>query len=189
MAHDQQIKFCLGVKHLFPGMFYESNVLDVGSFDCNGSNKFLFDSCEFTGIDIADGPGVDAVCPGQEYDAPDSYFDTIISTECFEHNPFVKETIENIVRMLRPGGLFLFTCATTGRPVHGVASMEKTCSSQYSDWKTLPNVRLESWDNEYYRNLDENDIREIINIDSVFLKHEFSINREHCDLYFWGIKK
>ena len=116
MAHREQWVFCGKVKQLFPESFINKKVLDIGSFDVNGNEEFLFEDCNFTGLDIGPGDGVDVVCPAQEYDAPDETFDTIISCECWEHNPYYKESIVNAVRMLKKGGLFFFSCATTGRP-------------------------------------------------------------------------
>ena len=92
---------------------------------------------------------------GEDYDEPDETFDTIISCECWEHNPFYKESILNAIRMLKSGGLFFFTCATTGRPVHGVSYLEEQCSKEYDNWKTLPNVERDDWDNDYYKNITE----------------------------------
>jgi SAM-dependent methyltransferase len=109
--------------------------------------------------------------------------------KCFEHNPFYKETIQNVYRMLKPGGMFLFTCATTGRPVHGVASLEEESKKKFPNWKTMPNVIKENWDNNYYKNLTEEDIRECIDIDNSFSKYEFEVETNHCDLFFYGFKK
>jgi SAM-dependent methyltransferase len=191
MAHKEQKTFCLGVKDKFPNNFKGIKVLDIGSFDCNGNDKHFFEECEYTGIDLTEGENVDVVCAGQDYDAPDETFDTIISCECFEHNPFWKETLENALRMLKTGGLLLFTCATTGRPVHGVASENKIMKDKDPNWKTLPNVLIErdDWDTEYYKNLTEQDIRSIFDMQEVFTDYHFEVEVDHCDLYFWGIKK
>ena len=190
MAHDEQWEFCEYVKKKFPNHFLNSRVLDIGAYDVNGNEKYLFDdSCEFIGLDIGPGPGVDVICPAQEYDEPDESFDTIISCECWEHNPYYEESILNAIRMLKKGGLFIFTCATTGRPVHGVASLEEYNKKKYENWKTLPNVIRKDWDNNYYKNVTEEDIRLAVDIEKVFHEHEFQVNLDHCDLYFWGIKK
>ena len=189
MAHNEQWIFCNQVKEKFPESFKNKKVLDIGSFDVNGNEEFLFENCEFFGLDLGEVPGVDIVCPAQEYDAPDESYETIISCECWEHNPFYKESIQNAIRILKSGGLFLFTCATTGRPIHGVKSLENYCKTKHEDWKTMPNVLRENWDNEYYKNLTEEDIRECVNVDELFSQYEFSIELNHCDLYFWGIKK
>lgn len=188
MAHSEQWDFCGYVKTKFPNFFDNKKVLDIGSFDVNGNEEFLFNNCDFYGLDLAPGPGVRIVCSAHEYDAPDESYDTIISCECWEHNPYYRESLNNVVRLLKPNGLFLFTCATTGRPVHGTKSLEKNCKSKNKNWKTMPNVSIDNWDNEYYKNLTESDIREAIDVNSIFSDYEFEVNTKHCDLYFWGIK-
>ena len=189
MAHNQQIFFIRRIKNKYPSFFKNKNVLSVGTFDVCGTEKVFFDNCDYTGLDLAPGDGVDVVCPAQEYNARSESYDTIISCECFEHNPFYKETIHNIIRLLKPGGMFLFTCATTGRPIHGVKSLEQVNKCNFKNWKTMPNVLLENWDNEYYKNLTEEDIRECMNVESIFSSFQFEIEKLHCDLYCWGIKK
>jgi SAM-dependent methyltransferase len=189
MAHKEQVNYVNKIKNKFPFYFINQKVLGIGTFNVCGTEDEYFSYCDYSGLDLGSGPGVDIVCPAQDYDAPDNTFNVIISCECFEHNPFYKETIQNAYRMLKPGGMFLFTCATTGRPVHGVASLEEESKEKWSNWKTMPNVTRENWDNEYYLNLTEEDIRKCIDIDTSFSKYEFEIETNHCDLYFWGIKK
>jgi SAM-dependent methyltransferase len=189
MAHKEQISYVNRVKSKLPEYFLNKKVLGVGTFDVCGSEDSFFDSCDYKGLDIGPGPGVDIICPAQDFDAPDNLYDVVISCECFEHNPFYKETIINIHRILKSGGLFLFTCATTGRPVHGTLSLEQESKERYKDWKSMPNVLRENWDNDYYKNLTEQDIRDCINIEDSFETFSFEIEENHFDLYFWGIKK
>ena len=189
MAHKEQWDFCQKVKNKFGDFFVNKKVLDIGSFDVNGNEEFLFENCDFSGLDLAPGDGVDIVCPAQDYDAPDETYDTIISCECWEHNPFYKESIVNCVRLLKSSGLFLFTCATTGRAPHGVGYLEEGCSNQYKNWKSLPNTYVANWDHNYYRNVTEDDIRSAIDVDDVFVDYEFQVEKNHFDLYFWGIKR
>ena len=85
--------------------------------------------------------------------------------------------------------MFLFTCATTGRPVHGTISLEEESKLKWENWKTMPNVTRENWDNDYYKNLTEEDIRGCIDIDTSFSEYEFEVETNHCDLFFWGFKK
>lgn len=189
MAHKEQIEYVNKIKNKFPNYFNNKKVLGVGTFDVCGSEDRFFDNCSYSGLDLAPGPGVDIVCPAQDYNAPDETFDTIISCECFEHNPFYKETIKNIVRMLKPNGMFLFTCATTGRPVHGIKSLEEQSKIKHDNWITMPNVSIDNWDNEYYKNLTEIDIRECVDIDEIFKEYKFEVEENHCDLFFYGIKR
>lgn len=44
MAHEAQIKYLLQVKSKFPERFINCRVLDIGSLDLNGNNRYLFDS-------------------------------------------------------------------------------------------------------------------------------------------------
>ena len=53
----------------------------------------------------------------------------------------------------------------------------------------MPNVVKENWDNEYYKNLTEEDIRECLDFDANFESYQFEVETNHCDLFFWGIKK
>ena len=197
MAHKEQKDYLDQVKNTFPNAFKNCKVLDIGSFDVNGNEKPWFDDCDFTGLDLLPGRGVDVACPANEYDEPDGTFDTIISCECWEHNPFYKESILNAIRMLKSGGYFIWTCATTGRPVHGTFSQDKidrnnkltAQGNSAENWITMPNVEKENWDNEYYKNVTEEDIRSFCDIDEIFSSYEFSIEDNHHDLRFWGIKK
>lgn len=173
MAHLYQMVFCNKVKRKFPSSFYQKKVLDIGSLDIKGNNRCLFQECEYLGIDLGAGKNVDLVCSGGELDKPDNYFDTIISIEAFEHDKNYKETIHNAMRMLKPGGLFLFTCASTKRKEHG----------------TKINIPEDSpFTLDYYKNLVEEDFRNIANFNEVFPKGIFESAFEGVDLYFYGLK-
>jgi hypothetical protein len=90
MAHPEQRNFCEKVLNKFPEYFKNKRVLDVGSFDVNGNNRFLFTDCEYIGIDVGAGTNVDIVCKTHELDL--GTYDVIISTECFEHDMFYPES-------------------------------------------------------------------------------------------------
>ncbi|MGI6093640.1 MAG: methyltransferase domain-containing protein [Negativicutes bacterium] len=179
MAHQEQIEYCLKIKKKYPEYFQKKLVLDVGSLDINGNNHYLFEDCLYLGVDVAEGRNVDIVCLGSELKLPDATFDTIISTECFEHDRYYPETLKNIYRMLKPGGLFIFTCATTGRAEHG------TRRSSPGDAPLL--VNYEDWQ-DYYKNINESDIREVLDLDGLFSEYGFEVNNMSHDLYFYGIK-
>ena len=189
MAHKEQVDYVNRVKDKFPTFFQNQKVLGIGTFNVCGTEDEFFNNCDYQGLDLGPGPGVDIVCPAQDYDAPDNSYDVIVSCECFEHNPFYKETIQNAYRILKPGGMFLFTCATTGRPVHGTISLEEESKKKWENWKTMPNVTRENWDNDYYKNLTEDDIRAVIEINNTFSDFNFEYEPSSCDLYFWGIKR
>lgn len=180
MAHIEQKEFCESVKARFPKYFINKNVLDVGSLDINGNNRFLFEDSNYIGIDIGEGNNVDIISLAHEFNGENESYDTIISTECFEHDMYYDKSILNIIRMLKSEGMFIFTCASTGRPEHGTLRSDNNINapllSSHEEW------------NDYYKNLTEQDIRAVINIDKVFSQYEFIYNDKSYDLYFWGIK-
>lgn len=180
MAHPEQINFCNKVKKNLLSYFSNKKVLDVGSLDINGNNRYLFENCDHLGIDIGPGKNVDLVSLAHEFNESDESYDVIISTECFEHDMHYSKSINNIIRLLKSNGLFLFTCATTGRPEHGTIRSDNGVNAPL-----LSN--LDKWSN-YYKNLTEQDIRDIIEVDSIFKEYAFEVNQSSHDLYFWGIK-
>ncbi len=181
MAHPQQQAFCESVKARFPQYFTGAMALDIGSLDINGNNHTLFDGTTlYLGVDVAVGRNVDVITPAHQLLLPDATFDTVVSTECLEHDRHWVESLRNAARMLRPGGLMVITCATTGRPEHG------TRRTTPHDAPLLMAIDDEWAD--YYRNLDEADIRAALDVPGLFQLIEFSIGEETHDLYFFAIK-
>lgn len=180
MAHPGQLLYIRSVKERWPQYFRKVAVLDIGSLDINGNNQQHFEDCLYIGIDVDLGKNVDIVSKGHELTLPDGTFDVVISSECFEHDMYYGETLKNAVRLLRPGGLLVFTCATTGRPEHGTARTTPEASPLLQ--------QFEEWAN-YYKNLTEADIRAAINVDDEFIEYEFQVNNDIHDLYFTGIRR
>ena len=158
------------------------SVLDVGSGDVNGTTREYFDkTCKYQGNDVFPGRNVNLVYKTSELPFYKPMFDTIISTECFQHDPEYVESLRKIVSILKPGGMFVFTCASTDRPEHGT----KKQSPEFS-FGTRGN--LSKWKN-YYKNLTFEDIASVIPLDDVFSEYRCYYNNVHKDLLFWGIKK
>ena len=136
MAHIEQLDFVRDVRDRFPSAFAGRRVLEIGSLIVNETVRGFFRDCDYIGIDVAEGAGVDHVCQGQDYDAPAASFDTVICCEVLEHNPSWQETMDNMIRLTRPGGLILMTCATTGRAEHGTTRTTPGASPHH-DWDRL----------------------------------------------------
>ena len=179
--HTQSRDFTLFVKDIFANYFVNKRVLDVGSGDINGNNRFLFENCEYDGNDVIQANNVTIVSKTKDLLFSDNTFDTIISTECFEHDPEYKESLKKIYKMLKPDGLFCFTCASTGRAEHGTRR-----TSPNDSYGTIGN--LEDM-NDYYKNLTIIDINEVLELNKLFSVWESYYNAESKDLYFVGIKK
>lgn len=172
MAHPEQREFFAQMAARFPQHFTGCRVLEVGSLNINGTVRDFFTGCDYIGVDVAQGPGVDVVALGQDLDYPAASFDTVVSAECMEHNPEWAATFANMHRMA--DGLVLMTCATTGRAEHGTPRSDPGSSPLTLGW-------------DYYRNLTAADFAEAFDLAAMFADHGFSTNEQSHDLYFWGV--
>lgn len=179
--HPQARDFTLFVKNILTNFFVNKRVLDVGSGDINGNNRFLFENCQYEGNDVIQANNVTVVSKTKDLPFDDNTFDTVISTECFEHDPEYKESFLKIYKMIKPNGLFCFTCASTGRYEHGTRR-----TSPQDSYGTLG--KLEDM-MDYYKNLTEFDLNEVLNLNDLFSVWDTYYNSESKDLYFVGIKK
>lgn len=86
-----------------------TKILDVGSYNVNGSYKELFKGGNFsyTGLDMEGGPNVDLVPQSayQWHEIEDDSFDVVISGQALEHIEFFWVTVSEMVRVLKKGGL------------------------------------------------------------------------------------
>lgn len=177
MAHFQQLQFvAMAARHMrldWTGL----RVLEIGAADVNGSIRPWFAGSEYTGVDLAAGPGVDLIGSGETLALPDVHVDLAISCECFEHNPRWCETFVNMHRMTKAGGVVMMTCASRGRLEHGTTRTrpEESPGSQSVGWN-------------YYRNLNREDFERRLDLQSLFESHMFFRNAVSHDLYFVGRK-
>ncbi len=179
--HGQARDFTMFVKQILGNYFIDKRVLDVGSGDINGNNRFLFENCEYDGNDVIQAHNVTIVSKTKDLPFQNNSFDTIISTECFEHDPEYKESFIKIYNMLKPDGLFCFTCASTGRHEHGTRRTSPTDS-----YGTIGNLEDMS---DYYKNLTEIDLNDVLALNVTFSVWDTYYNNTSNDLYFVGIKK
>lgn len=177
MAHGEQLCFVESTARHLNTCFSGTKVLEIGSYDVNGSVRQFFGEASYCGTDLMEGPGVDLVADGHLLTHEDDTYDITLSCECFEHNPHWAATFLNMHRMTRPGGFVLFTCATRGRLEHGTqrTSPDESPGSQDVGWN-------------YYRNLSAVDFTREFSIEEMFSEHLFLTNRRSKDLYFLGAK-
>jgi SAM-dependent methyltransferase len=57
-------------------------------------------------------------CDLQDIDYPDDYFDGILSLEMLEHSPSPQRILEQMFRVLKPGGQLILTCPTKVSEIH-----------------------------------------------------------------------
>jgi len=117
-------------------------VLDMGSYDVNGSPRSTVHCQRYTGIDLKPGPGVDVVCSAGTY-VPDYVPDVVLCLEVLEHAKPWKRIIKNAAKIMSPHGTFVLTCATDPREPHGM------------DGHPLP-------EGEFYANIDPEECKKVI---------------------------
>lgn len=190
MSHPAQKKFCKYVRSLYPQFFKRVNVIDVGSQDINGNNRYLFNKSYYVGIDIHAGFNVDivgrahevidAILPKLEINyvwnphltriEPTDQFDTIISTEALEHDKYIDRTLISMYNKLKPGGLMLITAGGDGRHEHGTADH-------------FP--ELSPGTNDYYKNVSNKDFSDIVPASAFSVYYLAQVDK---DFQFYGIK-
>jgi hypothetical protein len=100
-----------------------SRILDVGSYDVNGSARTILQPLEpasYTGVDMSHGPGVDEVVDVvrlAEWVGEDRY-DIVVSTEMLEHVRDWAASLRNLLEAVVDGGLLLITTRAPGFPYH-----------------------------------------------------------------------
>jgi len=94
----------------------ETKVLDVGSQDVNGSLRSVCPpQFDYIGVDFVAGKGVDIVLE-DPYNLPlqSESVDIALSSSCFEHSEMFWLSFLEIMRVLRPSGLFYLNVPSNG---------------------------------------------------------------------------
>lgn len=94
-------------------------VVDIGSQDVNGSLRQVCPAqAKYVGVDFVKGRGVDVVLD-DPYKLPfaDASVDAVVSTSCFEHSEMFWVLFLEVLRTLKPTGLFYLNAPSNG-PFH-----------------------------------------------------------------------
>jgi hypothetical protein len=115
---------------LFAEQIDGAKVLEVGSYDVNGSVRPHIESLNpelYVGVDMRDGPGVDVVCDCENldqlklnsihWDDPIKW-DLVVSTEMLEHALDWRRCMSQMAAVVAPGGLLLVTTVRAPFPYH-----------------------------------------------------------------------
>lgn len=100
----------------------EKRVLEVGSYDVNGSVRPYIESlspAQYLGVDASAGPRVDQVVDCMQLCAEvGDGWDIVISTEMLEHVRDWQVCVEQLAAAVAPGGLLLVTTRSPGFKYH-----------------------------------------------------------------------
>jgi len=109
-------------------------VFEFGSYQVEGQESYanlreFFPGKTYVGCDMRPGPGVDRVEDVTAIALPDGSAGSVLCIETFEHVFEVRRAFDEVLRILRPGGVFVITSPLNFR-IHG-----------YPDdyWRMTPN--------------------------------------------------
>jgi SAM-dependent methyltransferase len=150
MSHKEQLKAIEIMKNSLIST-KRFNILEIGSYDVNGAIRDMFNYEKYFGVDLCPGPNVDVIGSGHTINLVAEDINLCISSECFEHNPFWKETLENMARHLKGGGFIVVTTAINGRLEHGTLRTNP---------KHSPGSTSIGW--SYYKNINPSEFKSFI---------------------------
>lgn len=109
--------------HTRPEEINGRKIIDVGSYDINGSFRSVLEKLnpeKYLGIDIEFGKGVDEICAVN--DVVEKYgvnsFDVVVCTEAIEHIQDWRTAINNLKKICKVGGTILLTSRSKGFGYH-----------------------------------------------------------------------
>lgn len=116
--HLNNRKWMADLKKEYPQYFRGVKVLELGSGYGQGAPiRAMFENCDYTGIDIVGGEGVDIVVAAKDTQFKEEEFDTLICLSMFEHDPDWKESIGHNIPFVKKGGM-IFMCWGAEGNVH-----------------------------------------------------------------------
>ena len=89
-----------------------ADVVDMGSYDVNGTYRALF-AGKYTGVDIIPGPNVDIIVGSPEWESLENV-DAVISGQTIEHVADIPEFMAGIWGILKPGGTLCIIAPSEG---------------------------------------------------------------------------
>jgi len=112
-----------GAKNLTKEEVWGKKVIEIGSYDWNGSLRSFIESlepAEYVGVDIEKGPGVNVICDAENIVERfgEQSFDVVLSTELIEHIKDWRKAISSIKNICKPSGTILITTRSYGFRYH-----------------------------------------------------------------------
>jgi SAM-dependent methyltransferase len=138
-------------------------IVEIGSKSYQGDFTFksiIPSNLKYIGVDFQPGLNVDIVLDDPYIiPIPDNSVDYVLSSSCFEHSEFFWLSFNEVMRILKPGGLFYLNAPSNGAfhryPVDCWRFYPDTAVA-LSKWAKRNNIECEVL--EQYTSLKENDI-------------------------------
>lgn len=96
------------------------SILEVGSYNENGSVREIFGQECYVGIDMRGGPGVDHVINAHDLDRyfKPATFDVVVCAEMLEHDDRFWVSMKKMGHVLKRDGILIVTTRGNGFPLH-----------------------------------------------------------------------
>jgi SAM-dependent methyltransferase len=116
--HLSALKNCIqfAKTYLNPANDANKKIVEIGSQDVNGSLRNIFSAYDnYLGVDFVPGKGVDIVLNDPYHISLESNsVDFVLSSSCLEHSDMFWLVYLEIIRILKPGGLFYLNVPSSG---------------------------------------------------------------------------
>lgn len=115
--HDTALHFAQKFFETYTKANSDLFIAEIGSLDVNGSLRSVAPSgSRYVGLDFVAGAGVDRILD-DPYQLPfeDQSVDVMVSSSCFEHSEFFWLLFQEILRTLKPNGLFYLNAPSNGQ--------------------------------------------------------------------------
>ena len=91
-------------------------VVEIGAYNVNGTIRgYAHPEAKYIGVDITSGPDVDVVAPDeQSIPLPSHSADIVIATSVFEHSSFFWQTMLEMLRITKEGGVLYISAPSNG---------------------------------------------------------------------------
>lgn len=169
----------------FPAHFADhKRVLDMMGKEATGANRHLFDATCV--IEDAAEHGIDEC----------GVYDTIVATNCLEHDQSFVRTLRHLVRLLKPGGLFVMACAAperSGRASTRLPMGASVPSAGGARERAIRDAKAKIARcghvyPTYFCPLSAEDVQRAVPVHLYFDRLSFESDREIHALFFWGVR-
>ena len=115
--HDTALHFAQKFFETYTKANGDLLIAEIGSLDVNGSLRSVAPrGSRYVGVDFVAGAGVDRILD-DPYQLPfeDQSVDVMVSSSCFEHSEFFWLLFQEVLRTLKPNGLFYLNAPSNGQ--------------------------------------------------------------------------